>query len=208
MNILEREIFTVVFFGKTGAGKSSTLNKMFNLELNTDAAIACTKMPEPIVISRSIREDLPLEEICVVDMPGIGESIEADEVYTPFYEKWISLADSLVWVTQADTRAYKRDQIFLETLIPLFHSSLFLTIALNKVDCLGVDEEELGFDVNLRQPSKAQLKLLPEKIESIYNIFSEVITERISFERTDILPYSAFCNWGMQSLMTRILTRS
>jgi predicted GTPase len=172
MNTLEREMFTVVFFGKTGAGKSSTLNKMFDLELNTDAAIACTKIPEPIIVAPSTHKNFPLKEIRVVDMPGIGESIEADEVYTPFYEKWIPLANSLVWVTQADTRAYKRDQIFLETLIPLFHSSLFLTIALNKVDCLGVDEEELSFDVGLRQPSKAQLKLLPEKIENVYNIFN------------------------------------
>jgi hypothetical protein len=208
MDTPRNEVFTVVFFGKTGAGKSSTLNKMFGLELNTDAAIACTKIPEPIVVSRSTHKNLPLEQIRVVDMPGIGESVEADKVYTPFYEKWIPLADSLVWVTQADTRAYKRDQIFLTSLLPLFHSSLFLTIALNKVDCLGVDEGQQGFDIHLHQPSEVQLKLLPEKIENIHSIFNEVIEERFSFTKTDVLPYSAFYNWGMQNLMTRILTRS
>jgi predicted GTPase len=33
MHTLNDEIFTVIFFGKTGAGKSTTLNKLFGLEL-------------------------------------------------------------------------------------------------------------------------------------------------------------------------------
>ncbi len=60
MNTLKNEIFTVVFFGKTGAGKSSTLNQMFGLALNTDDAMACTKEPEPIILSSSTHNDLPL----------------------------------------------------------------------------------------------------------------------------------------------------
>jgi uncharacterized protein len=208
MNTLQHEIFTVVFFGKTGAGKSSTLNQMFGLALNTDDAMACTKEPEPIILSRTTHKELPLEQIRVVDMPGIGESLEADKIYWPFYEKWMPLADSLVWVTQADTRAYKRDQIFLMDLMPLIHSSLFLTIALNKVDCLGVDEGEAGFDTHSCQPSAAQLKLLPEKIDSVYRLFKEVIGEHLNFEPTDIVPYSAFYNWGVQNLITKILTRN
>ncbi len=202
------QIFTVVFFGKAGSGKSSTLNKMFDLELKTDSAMACTKEPEPIILSRTIHKKLPLEQVRVVDMPGIGESLEADKMYMPFYEKWIPLAHSLVWVTQADTRAYKRDQIFLMNLIPLFHSSLFLTIALNKIDCLGVDTGESGFDTNLCEPSPAQLKLVPEKIDNVYSIFQEIIEEHFSFETTDVIPYSAFYNWGIQNLITKILTRS
>lgn len=208
MNTLKNNIFTVVFFGKTGAGKSSTLNKMFGLTLNTDDAMACTKEPKPIILSRTTHKDLPLEQIRVVDMPGIGESLEADKIYLPFYEKWMPLADSLVWVTQADTRAYKRDQIFLENLIPLFNSSLFLTIALNKIDCLGIDEGEQGFDTHSLEPSSAQLKLLPEKIDNVYSIFKEIIEEHLTFEKTDVLPYSAFYNWGVQNIMKKILTRS
>jgi len=207
MNTWNNEIFTVVFFGKTGAGKSSTLNNMFGLELNTDDAMACTKEPKPMILSRSTHPDLPLEPIRVVDMPGIGESLEADQSYLPFYQTWIPVADSLVWVTQADTRAYKRDQLFLMDLIPLFHSSLCLTIALNKIDCLGVDDGEQGFDTDSCQPSAAQLKLLPEKIESIYRLFNDIIGEHLSFKKTDVVPYSAFYHWGVQNLMTRILTR-
>jgi len=55
MNTLKNKIFTVVFFGKTGAGKSSTLNKMFGLALNTYEAMACTYMPLHFVSNNLIK---------------------------------------------------------------------------------------------------------------------------------------------------------
>jgi uncharacterized protein len=143
----DTEILTVLFFGKCGVGKSSTLNKLFGLNWATDNAVACTKEPHYTFLDKSYFHDFDIsyKQIRVVDMPGIGESLSADETYLPFYEEWIPQAHSLVWVTQADTRAYKRDQIFLLKLSPLFRSSLFLTVALNKIDYLGVDDEEQPF---------------------------------------------------------------
>jgi predicted GTPase len=37
--------FTVLFMGKTGVGKSSTLNSLFKLNSETDHSVACTKKP-------------------------------------------------------------------------------------------------------------------------------------------------------------------
>ena len=39
-----------------------------------------------------------------------------------YYEEWIPQTHSLVWVTQADTRDYKEDEIFLIKLLPLFRN--------------------------------------------------------------------------------------
>lgn len=206
MNDSTTELLTVVFFGKTGAGKSSTLNALFNLNCNTDAAVACTKEPQEFILSRSQYSFLPIEQVRVVDMPGIAESREADEKYLPFYEKWMPLTHSLTWVTQADTRAYKRDQLFLMKLLPLFHPHLTLTIALNKVDCLSVDETESGFDTVLKQPSSAQLKILPEKVDDVYSVFADIIGDTLSFQKSDIVPYTAFYGWGFEDLLNKILT--
>jgi predicted GTPase len=141
-------------------------------------------------------------------MPGIGESLSADEAYLPFYKEWIPKTDSLVWVTQADTRAYKRDQIFLLKLSPLFSPSLFLTIALNKIDYLGIDEGQKPFNIEEGIPSEDQLKRLPEKIDDIYNIFSSVVSQHLTFEKHQIIPYTSIYEWGLQDLKTKILTRS
>jgi len=200
---------TVVVQGKTGAGKSSTNNKLFYLNLATDNAIACTKVPQIIYLDNSHYEhlNLPYKTVRVIDMPGIGEGIQEDKTYMPFYEEWIPQADSLVWVIQADTRAYKRDEIFLLKLAPLFKSSLFLTVALNKIDLLGTDEGEQPFDLELGQPSVAQLKRLPEKVEDLYNIFKGAIGNQICFEKHQIIPYTSEYGWGLAELKTKILTR-
>ena len=200
---------TVVTHGKTGTGKTSTLNQLFHLNLATDHAVACTKAPQVIYPDSSNYKHLSLPELQVevVDMPGIGEGIKEDEIYLPFYEEWIPKADSLVWVTQADTRAYKRDEIFLLKLAPLFKSSLFLTVALNKIDCFGVDEGEKPFDVELGQPSEEQLQRIPEKVDDLYHIFKGAIKNRIHFEKDQIIPYTSIYGWGLQELKTKILTR-
>ena len=208
--VSESQILTVLFFGKTGVGKSSTLNKLFGLNLATDDAIACTKEPQWTYVELSESDDnlISYKKIRVVDMPGIGESLSADEAYLSFYEEWIPQADSLVWVTQADTRAYKRDQLFLLKLSPLFRPSLFLTIALNKIDYLGVDEGQQPFNAEQGIPSEDQLKRLPEKIDDIHRIFSTVVDQHLTFEKNQIVPYTSIYGWGLQDLKTKIITRS
>lgn len=204
---MEKQLFTVLFFGKTGAGKSSTLNAMFNFNLDVGAAVAVTKMPNPTCLTSPNYDLFHHKQIQVVDMPGIGESIEADEHYLPFYEEWIPKTDSLVWVTQADTRAYKRDQIFLLKLLPLFHPSLNFTIALNKIDYLGVDEAEKCFDTISKQPSQDQLNKLPEKIADVYQVFNSIIEDKIDFKLEQIIPYTSFYGWGLDVLKKQILTQ-
>jgi len=208
--VLDSQVLTVLFFGKTGVGKSSTLNKLFDLNWATDDAIACTKEPQWTYVDLSESDDnrISYKKIRVVDMPGIGESLSADEAYLSFYEEWIPKADSLVWVTQADTRAYKRDQIFLLKLSPLFRPSLFLTIALNKIDYLGTDEGQQPFNTDQGIPSEDQLKQLPEKIDDIYGIFSTIVDQHLTFDKNQIVPYTSIYGWGLQDLKTKIITRS
>ena len=204
----DSQILTVLFFGKTGVGKSSTLNKLFGLNWATDDAVACTKEPQWTYLDSSQYKHSisPYERVRVVDMPGIGESLSDDESYLPFYEEWIPQTHSLVWVTQADTRAYKRDQIFLQKLSPLFTTSLCLTVALNKIDYLAVDEGAKPFDIEQNEPSDDQLQLLSEKIEDVYQIFKEVIGSHLVFEKSQISPYTSTYGWGLENLKNKIIT--
>lgn len=206
---LNNQDLTTIVFGKTGVGKSSTLNALFGLSLATDDSIACTKEPQPINIEYSHCKDLilPYGNITVVDMPGIGESVDKDEEYMVFYKEWIPKANSLVWITQADTRAYKRDEIFLSKLAPLLNPSILLTVALNKIDCLGVNEDEQPFDNIRGKPSIDQLKQLPEKVEDIYSIFKNAVGDNFFFEKEHIVPYTSMYGWGLQNLKSKILTR-
>jgi predicted GTPase len=238
---LEKDRLTVVFFGKTGVGKSSTLNALFGLNWDTDHAISCTKKPQFIDFTVGSRpkivcfalflliknglhrlsllllkhhldtlkyDDFPYQKLRVVDLPGIGETPTADRKYMAYYKKWVTQADVLVWITQADTRAYKRDEIFLKKLKLFFKKSLFLILAINKIDGLGVYAGEQGFDIDKREPSPDQLRLIPEKIDDIYGVFHNALDGQIIFERSQVVPYTSVYSWGLDKLKTIILIRS
>jgi len=207
VTLLKPNELTVLSFGKTGVGKSSTLNSLFGLNWATDNAVACTKEPHIAYLDRSHYADFSYQQVRVVDMPGIGESLADDEIYMPYYEEWIPQTHSLLWVTQADTRAYKRDEIFLTKLVPLFQPDLFLIVALNKIDCLGVDEGEKPFDFERGEPSEDQLKRISDKIEDVYHIFQNAINGKICFRKEQIIPHTSVYGWGLEKLKTKIFTR-
>ncbi len=207
MGLLKPDELTVLFFGKTGVGKSTTLNSLFGLNWATDNAVACTKEPQIAYLEPSHYTGFPYGQVRVVDLPGIGESLTDDEKYMPYYEEWIPQTHSLVWVTQADTRAYKRDEIFLNKLLPLFQPSLFLVVALNKIDCLGVDDGEKPFNLERGEPSEEQLRRIHEKIEDVWGIFKSAINGKVIFEKNQIIPHASVHGWGLEKLKTKIFTR-
>lgn len=196
--------YCVLFFGKCGVGKSSTINALFGLAAATDHAVACTKFPTFFDISTPLlgRTHSLLR---VIDMPGIGESLDTDQAYMPFYTALIPMASVLVWITQADTRAYKRDELFMRTLIRPCSASPRFILALNKVDALGVDDGHATFIYNERRPSDAQLTQLPAKIRDVYETFSAAYTAPSPFELHDVIPYSAVYGWGLDTLRCAIL---
>ncbi|MDB9495998.1 50S ribosome-binding GTPase [Spirulina major CS-329] len=206
--IPRRNTLTVVFFGKTGVGKSSTLNALFELNWPVDNAVACTRKPQFTDFKPSDHLDVSYQNIRVVDLPGISESLIDDQKYMGYYKKWIPQADSLVWVTQADTRAYKQDEIFLKKLNPLFKKSLFFIVALNKIDCMGIYEGDKPFDTDNGKPSEDQIKLIPEKIDDIYTIFKNAIDKKIIFKKEQIIPYTSVHKWKLDILKSKILLRS
>lgn len=83
-----------------------------------------------------------------------------------------------------------------------------MTIALNKIDYLGVDEGQQPFNTEQGIPSEDQLKRLPEKIDDIYSIFSTVVDQHLNFQKNQIVPYTSIYGWGLQDLKTKIITRS
>lgn len=197
---------TLVVFGKCGVGKSSTLNALFQLNFQTDDVIPCTGEPNIELVTLNIygSDDLIIR---VVDLPGIGESLQADSKYFQWYQKWIVAADHILWITQANTRAYRRDQLFLLGLKELIHPKVIFTIGINQVDKLGVDEGKATFDIANCTPSTEQLVILEQKVDDIFMVFKEVLSDKVAFVKTDIISYSAKYRWGLDNLAKRIALR-
>ncbi|MGZ0302457.1 GTPase family protein [Citrobacter freundii] len=90
--------------GKTGAGKSSLCNALFQQPVClTSDLMACTREPQRLVLTVGDRS------MTLVDLPGVGETPENDEAYLSLYQQLLAELDLIIWVLRADDRARAAD---------------------------------------------------------------------------------------------------
>jgi uncharacterized protein len=181
----------IIFFGRTGTGKSTTLNALFGLKRATHHAVACTTAVESVYLEFWSR---PVE---VIDTPGHGESRAKDQDFLPQYQQAVAAVDHVVWLLQADTRYYRPDQEMLLQLAPFIRAGTRFTIGLNRIDCLG----EGDWDLHTNSPSTTQLHLLDEKCQRV----TTQITKVRPLAAADVISYSAARAYGLEALRLRLI---
>lgn len=95
---------TVSVMGQTGVGKTSLLNALFGTKLKTDDVRPCTKEIEKVIFKGKDKS-----ELWFYDMPGIGESGQADPKYVEEYRKHLNDSDIVLWAIHADSRSVAFD---------------------------------------------------------------------------------------------------
>lgn len=103
---------SAAIFGQTGCGKSSLTNAIFGTKFDVDDVKPCTKEPQA---HRS--EDSNGNPITFWDLPGIGESEEADKQYLDMYAEYAANCDVVLWAFQADTRTMTLDAAALDAIV-------------------------------------------------------------------------------------------
>lgn len=190
---------TVVIAGKRGCGKSTTLNELWGLDLPTNKAVACTKYPMVLRVPMMIGNSTVF--INLVDLPGIAESLDADMQYTAFYEKYIDKASVLICLSQADTRAYKQDELFYNSLMEskILTKDTQLILGINQIDLL-FKTKETPDGINLNMTSVDD-PLIQGKIDDYYgNVYSKIFAHMPNVSRADVCAYSALFRWNINSL--------
>lgn len=194
---------TIVIAGKRGCGKSTTLNEIWGLDLPTNKAVACTKYPMVLRVPLEISGNKTY--VNLVDLPGIAESLDADMQYTSFYEKYIDKASVLICLSQADTRAYKQDELFYKSLMNnnILTDKTLLILGVNQVDLLFKSKENPdGIDLNTTTVNDP---LIQGKIDDYYgNVYSKIFENMPNVSRNDVCVYSALLRWNLENLKEMI----
>lgn len=172
--------------GKTGAGKSSLCNALFQSEVTPISDISvCTRDVLRFRL-RSVHHSLIL-----VDLPGVSESEQRDKEYESLYRRILPGLDLILWVIKADDRAFSVDERFYKRVMT-DHQQRTLFIV-NQADKIEPSHE---WYVTGNAPSLNQSVNIEAKLESICQLFSP---------HHPVCAVSARTEWNLPSMVETMM---
>ncbi|EJD6370314.1 50S ribosome-binding GTPase [Providencia rettgeri] len=155
---------TIGLMGKTGAGKSSLINAIFQSQLSPVSNVSgCTRQAQRFSMSMNNHT------LTFVDLPGVGESLERDKEYHQLYRNLLPELDLIIWVLKADDRAWSSDEQCYRFLTEQcgYQSERFLFV-LNQADKI---EPCRQWDEHKHHPSPEQAANLVSKQQAVIAAF-------------------------------------
>ncbi|EMY6302047.1 50S ribosome-binding GTPase [Providencia stuartii] len=163
---------TIGLMGKTGAGKSSLINALFQSSLSPVSDVSgCTRQAQRFSMTMNNHT------LTFVDLPGVGESLERDKKYHQLYRNLLPEFDLIIWVLKADDRAWSSDEQCYRFLTKKcgYQPNQFLFV-LNQADKI---EPCRQWDEHNHKPSSEQaynLKLKQQAVITAFKPHHPVIT--------------------------------
>lgn len=166
----------IMFIGKTGYGKSTTLNKLIGKNVfETSDVSVCTK--ELYTGMYRIDKSVPTF-LMVSDLPGVGESNYADNHYYEWYKEMLNISQVVVYLLRADQRDFAVDEMIFSNLFSDVNSKKKVLIALNYADKVEPISRKIGL-------SSEQIASLKRKVDDVSRIFNISKDNIIYYSATD-----------------------
>jgi len=186
-----------MFIGKTGYGKSTTLNKICGKELFiTDDINSCTKSIFSALYKMYRVNKYPFTSedyyLSLCDLPGIGESQDTNNIYMKLYSKMIKKSACVVYILRADQRDFSLDKIVINSLLTK-HKKLSekLIIGINFADKIEPITRSSPFTPNSKQAVNLENKVL-------------LTASSLNIQPNRIVSYSATEGYNFDELLGKI----
>ncbi|MEX5869530.1 GTPase family protein [Providencia hangzhouensis] len=156
---------TIGLMGKTGVGKSSLCNALFQSHVS-----AVSDVESGTQTAKQLQMTLGKRTLTLIDFPGIGESLSCDKTYQALYQQMLPELDLIIWVLKADDRAWTSDEVTYHFLTQHcgYQAAQFLFV-INQADKIEPCRE---WDVHACHPSHQQANHLQLKIDAVQKAFS------------------------------------
>jgi len=169
----------VMFIGKTGYGKSTTLNKICGQRyFETDDVESCTKKLFSCEYKISDHKE---HYFSLCDLPGVGESTMADQMYIKWYGDMLKKSACVVYVLRADQRDFSVDENIINTIIQNSDKiTANLIIGLNYTDKIEPVSRVSPFN-----PNAEQIQNINKKTRAISNKFNVECSRIVCYSASD-----------------------
>ncbi|WP_321820737.1 MULTISPECIES: GTPase family protein [unclassified Burkholderia] len=154
--------------GKTGVGKSALFNVLFGHDVAKVSDVsACTRQPQQVLLEMQGN----LSGVFLVDLPGLGESVERDEEYSALYKSVLPELDLVLWVVKADDRALLADKKYYETIVEpeIGRNATPFLVVVNQCDKLEPIDDWIREE---RRPGPEQLANIEQKRSDVGALFN------------------------------------
>lgn len=181
------EEVVVIVIGKSGYGKSTTINKIIGEEVfGTSDISACTKSLQSI--DYKLFNDNEKYFFSLADLPGIGEDKIKDVEYLDLYKKILEKAHLVLYVLRADQRDYSVDLWAFSKLFNSAESKNKVIIGVN-----GIDKIEPVNRGQLSSLTIEQVQNLKRRINLVSNAFNMPLKNIISYSATEEIGIDNLC---------------
>lgn len=172
--------------GKTGSGKSSLCNALFQGEVTPVSNVeACTRDVLRFRLSSGSHS------LLLVDLPGVGESKERDEEYTTLYRRILPELDLVLWVIKADDRALSVDEHFYRKVMLAYqHRVLFVVNQADKAEPCH------QWNTTSNTPSYSQQSTIEAKRSAVQQLF---------LPHHPVCVVSARTGWGLDAMVETMM---
>jgi small GTP-binding protein len=156
----------IAVIGKTGTGKTSTINALFGTDWKISHVRAATKA-EQVYLYEGDRGRLKIS-----DLPGFAEDIDTEEHYREIYTRVLNECDVALLILKADSRDMLEVQRFLRDVVSKSINNLAkrIVVGLNQVDL--VQPGHWIEDANVPSPEQRKSidSIIKERVKSINKV--------------------------------------
>ncbi len=177
----------IIFIGKSGYGKSTTLNLLVGSEIfETSDVSGCTRKMQSAEFRFNTKQNHC--NFSIADLPGIGENLELDEKYINLYRSAISKAHIVVYFLRADQRDFSIDHWAFSSLFRNDFEKSKVIIALNAIDKIEPINRNHPFAMTIAQVRNLEIK-------------KRDIMRQLEISSLDIVTFSATQNYQLDHLI-------